>query len=167
MKPFPENFAELQGRVHQQMSLLLESRGYSPLVGKILSLLLFASGPLSLKEIADRLEVSKAAVSVQVRAMERHGMCHKVPYRNDRRDYYAVADDLCVTIIRSELAKVQEIQTCLHETLSALTAFSELGPDEEDSYIIFKNRFTELSSLYGLFAQRLKTLAVDWSMEHS
>ncbi len=68
---------------------------------KIFGLLLFAPQPLGLQEMADELGVSKAAVSVQVRALEQLSLCYKWATANDRKDYYYVAEDFNLTVLRS------------------------------------------------------------------
>jgi DNA-binding transcriptional regulator GbsR (MarR family) len=167
MKILPATFTELQSLVNHNMSLILEDRGYSPLVGKILSLLLFAAEPLSLQELSERLQVSKAAVSIQVRTMARNGMCDKVPYKNDRRDYYCISEELILTIIRTELAKVMKMQNWLNETLSALMAVTDACPNEQDAFEVFKHRCSQMSSLFGLFRKSLEGLQHEWAEQHA
>lgn len=167
MRQNPETFTELQIFVTQYMSLLFEDHGYSPLVGKIFTLLLFAPSPLSLQEIAERLGVSKAAVSVQVRAMERMVLCFKAANKNDRRAYYYISDDLCTTILRAQLTEMQRVRESVDRTLSLLSGLKELQPDERESLQIFEHRFTELSVLYGLVVNRFQDLEGQWKQFHS
>ncbi|WP_248926782.1 GbsR/MarR family transcriptional regulator [Paenibacillus hamazuiensis] len=166
MRQNPENFTEFQVFVTQYMSLLFEEHGYSPLVGKIFTLLLFAPGPLCLQEIAGRLGVSKAAVSVQVRAMERMALCFKAANKNDRRDYYYISDDLCVTILRAKMLEMQKVRESLDQTLSLLSGLKGLQSDEQESLSVFERRYAELSDLYGLVAKRLQGLEEEWRQRH-
>lgn len=73
--------------------------GYNKLVGGIYGLLYLNDKPLSLEEIAERLEVSKGNISVNIRECERLSMVKKVWVKGDRRDFYE-ADPNLWTIVR-------------------------------------------------------------------
>lgn len=67
--------------------------GISRVVAQIYGLLYLSDGPLSLDEIADHLNVSKATVSVNARALERWGAVRKTWMEGSRRDYYLAERD--------------------------------------------------------------------------
>lgn len=106
-----------------------ERTGNGTLVGKIYALLLFAPEPLSLQQIAERLQVSKAAVSVQIRTMVFKGLCRKLPRRNDRRDYYMLPEPLGKSIAHNLTdfwtARQQTLLQTLHSLASVPTSESE------------------------------------------
>jgi len=58
---------------------LFHERGYSSQLGRIFSLLLLAIEPLSVKEIADCIGLSKAALYIQIRVLAQLGYCRKLP----------------------------------------------------------------------------------------
>ncbi|WP_336747206.1 GbsR/MarR family transcriptional regulator [Paenibacillus sp. y28] len=163
MKLAPTTFTELRSKLGHDMSLAFEKNGYSPLVGRIFSLLMFSAKPISLQDITTSLHVSKAAVSVQVRAMERDGMCRKAPSGRDRKDYYYIAESVAANVIHSHLTKVERVRHEAEENIAALLKLEDLEPTEYESYAIFKQRYSELASFYRLFEQKLRELEQDWN----
>ncbi|MFC6228000.1 GbsR/MarR family transcriptional regulator [Paenibacillus allorhizosphaerae] len=162
IRALPNTYTELQMSVSHYLSLLFEDHGFSPLTGRLFTLLLFADKPLSLQEMSEKLEVSKAAVSVQIRSLERESLCRKVPSGKDRRDYYCISGDLCATIIRSKLEQVRKFRDTVDGILDALVKCSAVEPQDEASYAAFKERYSELSMLYHLLAGKLQGVEKEW-----
>lgn len=157
-----KRIAELQDQITDQMALLFERSGTSPLVGRIFALLLFCNEPLGLQEMAERLNVTKAAVSVQVRALEQHGLCYKLARTNDRRDYYQIRDDFGMTVIKegtqNMLGFLRFLQNVMHEFPNS----NEITPDEVATYQTTKRRFLEMKALHELFAERMQGFEAEW-----
>ncbi|NHN33080.1 GbsR/MarR family transcriptional regulator [Paenibacillus agricola] len=162
MKGDPTSLPQLQKDVLNQFSLIYESFGYSPIVGQIFSLLLFAPEPLSLQDMCDNLKVSKAAVSVQVRTLLRSGICRKIPASRDRRDYYCISEEMCSAVIQNELEKVKKIHSSFYATLNSLKTMGQVESIEKDSFTAFKHRVEDLSCCYSLLLQKLEGLQEEW-----
>ncbi|MCP1309229.1 GbsR/MarR family transcriptional regulator [Paenibacillus tyrfis] len=156
------SFGEYKWTVTQHMSRTFELEGFSPLVGKIFGLLLFAPKPVSLQEIADQLGVTKAAVSVQVRALEKYSMCQKIPMRSDRKDYYYIADDFTLISMRASKQKIESITNQCEELLSTLKGMSQIDEAEKESFEVSKRRFAEVSAMYRMFLSRLEGIEEEW-----
>lgn len=62
--------------------------GLGRLIGRMFALLYLNPRPLSLEEIADRLEISKAGASTTVRMLKEWHAVRSKPVAGDRRDYY-------------------------------------------------------------------------------
>jgi DNA-binding transcriptional regulator GbsR (MarR family) len=158
----PYSFMELKRQVSQEMSQSFELEGFSPLVGKIFGLLLFASEPVSLQSIAEQLGVSKAAVSVQVRTLERQSMCQKLTASSDRKDYYYIADDVNSAALRSIMQKTEVLTQQSETTLAALQALTEIPTEELDSYKAANRRYVESVAMYRLILSKLDGLEEEW-----
>ncbi|WP_079910431.1 GbsR/MarR family transcriptional regulator [Paenibacillus sp. 32352] len=163
MKPPHPSFAALKQSISNHMSLSFEAEGFSPLVGKIFAFLLSAPRPVSLQEMADELGVTKAAISVQVRTLEKHMMCHKIPTSNDRKDYYFISDDICMTALQANIQKMKRIQQQVEHTLHIFEQLEEIGEDERASHDACKKRFIEMQAMYEMFLNRLDGLEEEWS----
>jgi DNA-binding transcriptional regulator GbsR (MarR family) len=164
MKSPRPSFEVLKNNISNHMSLSFETEGFSPLVGKIFALLLFAPEPVSLQEMAEQLGVTKAAISVQARALEKHMMCQKLPTSSNRKDYYYISDDFSMTAVRSSIAKMKRVHKQIESTL---TVYSQLDPVEEDekySYDISKRRFLEMQALDQMFLERMDGLEEEWNL---
>ncbi len=70
-----------------------EQQGLNPLLGKIFALLTTETEPVSLTDIAKKLNLSKAAISIHVRVLNQMGYCRKIPRGSDRMDYYVLNDN--------------------------------------------------------------------------
>ncbi|ULL17530.1 MarR family transcriptional regulator [Paenibacillus sp. H1-7] len=162
MKSPQSTFAALKQNISNHMSLSFESEGFSPLVGKIFAYLLFAPRPVSLQEMADELGVTKAAISVQVRTLEKHMMCQKIPISNDRRDYYYISDDISMTSMQSSIQKMKRIQQQVEHTLHIFDHLEQVGEQEQDSHDACKRRFIEMQAMYEIFLNRLEGLEEEW-----
>ena len=93
-----------------------EKFGFSRIAGQLEGLLFLSGRPLSLDEMADRLEVSKASVSTNIRFLERLKVVHKVYHRGERKNFYEIAGDIweieteiLKTRFKDELERVQRL----------------------------------------------------------
>lgn len=128
--------------------------------GHLFSLLLFSEKPLSLQEMADQLGVTKAAVSIRIRALERMGLCVKVSRIGDRRDYYQLAEDAGLVSIRISLAAMRQTTSFLEEILADFpTAYPE---EQRETFETAKRRLVEMKALHDLFLERLDGLDEEW-----
>ena len=67
--------------------------GVSRLLGQIYALLYLRNEPLSLDQIVEELEVSKASVSIACRQLQAFGAVRRTTLRGDRRDFYEAVQD--------------------------------------------------------------------------
>jgi DNA-binding transcriptional regulator GbsR (MarR family) len=63
------------------------------IASRILGLLLLTPGECSIDQMAERLQVSRASISVDARRLEECGVVERVTHKGDRRDYYRIAPD--------------------------------------------------------------------------
>ncbi|MGG2199433.1 MULTISPECIES: GbsR/MarR family transcriptional regulator [Paenibacillus] len=160
----PVSFSDLKRSESNVMSLSFESEGYSPLVGKIFSLLLFASEPVSLQEMADQLGVTKAAVSVQVRTLEKNALCTKLATSSDRKDYYYISDDVNIITLRGTRQKIEIYNRHVQTTLETMETIGDLPPEERASYEAAKRRYKEAVAMYQLILSRLEGIEEEWQL---
>ncbi|WP_249863025.1 GbsR/MarR family transcriptional regulator [Paenibacillus konkukensis] len=160
----PQSFAEVKQYVSNHMSLLLEADGHSPLVGRILALLLFATEPVSLQEIAEQLKVTRAAVSVHIRSMERNALCHKVATSNDRKNYYYISDDVDLSAIRAFKDRITATRSMVDTALTACDMLPDVHPEEMEAHDLLKRRFCEFAALSDLLMSQLEELEEKWKV---
>lgn len=110
--------------------------------------------------MADQLGVTKAAVSIRIRALERMGLCVKVSRIGDRRDYYQLAEDAGLVSIRISLAAMRQTTSFLEEILADFpTAYPE---EQRETFETAKRRLVEMKALHDLFLERLDGLDEEW-----
>jgi len=71
-----------------------ENFGVSRLFGQICMLLYLKNEPLSLDQIVEELEISKASVSIACRQLQSFGAIRRITRRGDRRDFYEAVQDI-------------------------------------------------------------------------
>lgn len=78
----------------EDFGLFWERYGLPRILGRMYGLLLLSNEPhLSLEQIADELNISKASASTIARQLSAMTMITKSTVPGDRRDYYRIADD--------------------------------------------------------------------------
>jgi DNA-binding transcriptional regulator GbsR (MarR family) len=84
----------------ERMALICEKEGMPRIGGRILGYLLATDQTVSLDDLAERLQASKASVSTNARMLEQFGMIQRVSVMGDRRDFYRVEDDPWARMLR-------------------------------------------------------------------
>jgi DNA-binding transcriptional regulator GbsR (MarR family) len=80
-------------------------KGVNPIAGQIFGLLIQKSEPVSLAEIAEELELSKPAISIQIRTLSDLGYCVKLPRKSDRKDYYKINDFFLEQVYKNRIRR--------------------------------------------------------------
>lgn len=88
---------EGQRRFVDDIGQLYARFGLSVTFGRVYAFLLLHDGAVSLDEIAEQLDVSKSAVSVATRDLERAGVARRLSAQGSRRVLYEASDDMVPT----------------------------------------------------------------------
>ncbi|WP_262688895.1 GbsR/MarR family transcriptional regulator [Paenibacillus baimaensis] len=147
------------------MSMHLEKEGFSPLVGRLFTLLLFSAEPLCLQQMAEALSVSKAAISVQIRNMVSRHLCNKVPVQNDRKDYYYITDDFEIHVFETYKEKIKSVQQTLKRNLLALPEQEGLDSADQETCRVVEQRFSEISLFCDIYMSRMKGFNEEWLLK--
>jgi len=81
--------------------------GLSVTFGRALALLLLTDQPISLEDLAAQLEVSKSAVSVAARDLERVGLARRLTSPGSRRVRYEAGDDM-VPLFQAQFTRIRQ-----------------------------------------------------------
>jgi len=153
--------------VHESMldglSQLADYFGFSKVMGQLYGVLLLNGEPLSLDELLERLEISKASVSMNMRTLEQLGMVRQVWLRgkSDRRKYYEAETDLLqiVTNIvsRRELRDVERALSVLNDGIVKLEAAQAgMSSSDRETAALYIDRIARMQALFR-FAQLVMT----------
>ena len=85
----------------EQMGVLTQVDGGPRIAGQILGLAIVENRPLSLQEMADRLQVSKASISTNARHIARAGLLRLTTRPGSREDLYQLPRDPYRELLRS------------------------------------------------------------------
>jgi DNA-binding transcriptional regulator GbsR (MarR family) len=91
-------------RLIDQMGLIFQDRGEPRIAGRIFGLLLTEGDALSLQQISERLNVSRASVSTNARLLARRGAIRLTMRSGDRQDFYELNTTPYADIV-AEMAK--------------------------------------------------------------
>lgn len=138
--------------------------GLGKVMGQIYGLLFLSPEALTLDQLAARLGVSKANISVNVRGLERLAMVRRSWRRGDRKDYYVAETDfwkIVRDIMRErEKREFDQALATVQETLDAVNAVRAAAPSEEAAFMA--ERLTRMREFFDTLDKLAKTfLALD------
>ncbi|HEX8454700.1 MAG TPA: MarR family transcriptional regulator [Longimicrobium sp.] len=94
----------------EHFARLVEQDGGSRTAGRMAALLLLSPKELSLDEIAERVQASKASVSTNARLLEQWGVVEQVSRPGDRRDFYRARPDGAVMMLERRLEWMRRLR---------------------------------------------------------
>jgi DNA-binding transcriptional regulator GbsR (MarR family) len=90
--------------------------GMGRIVGEVFAFVYLSESPVSLDEIAEKLELSKAAVSIATRQLDKLSLIVRVKNQGDRKIYYRTSDHFAdslksgiLEIIRTKLKAAEDV----------------------------------------------------------
>lgn len=136
----------------ERMGLAIERMGLSRTFGRLFALLMLADRPLSLDEMVERLDVSKASVSTNARACEELGLARRVGVRGDRKDYYEIAARAFEQVTAKRVVAIHAMAGLAAEGLVAV------GDDPSPA----RDRLTEMLDFYMFMGEQIEELLERW-----
>lgn len=140
-----------------------DSNGASDIMGRIFALLIFAVKPLSLTEIAKELQLSKAAVSINIRTLKMSGLVEKAVIPGDRSDYYRLDADYGHSVFSGMMKKVQDGMELMNRTITTLEDIHTPDDAAGREMELAQYRLTALKELFEFHCQMIIELQKHWS----
>ncbi len=126
-----------------------EKFGFSRIAGQLEGLLLFSKRPMSLDEMAERLEVSKGSISTNIRFLESWKVVKKVYHRGARKNFYEIRGsiweietEIMSTIAKDEIDRVKQIFSNSGKDLKNIKGKTK---EENEDISFFEERFAEIN----------------------
>jgi len=126
----------------------VEKFGFSRIAGQLEGLLLFSNQPMSLDEMAERLEVSKGSVSTNIRYLERFKVVRKVYNKGARKNFYEIRGsiseietEVLSTIAKDEIERTKKMMAKIKADLNTVKGKSA---EEKEEIVFIKRRFSEM-----------------------
>lgn len=159
MSAHDPNLALVHDSMLDGLGQLAEYFGFSKVMGQLYGALLMSPRPLCLDDMMDRLDISKASVSMNMRTLEHMGMVRQVWVRGrgDRRKFYEAETDFWQII--SNIISARELRD-LDRALAVMNSDNQRLRDvmstlsEEDKALaeLYLERIANMQSLFK-FAQ--------------
>jgi hypothetical protein len=89
-------------------------------------------------------------------------MCVKLSKKNDRKDYYFIADQFSLNVLQIIMKR---LESSLREVENALRLFppkESIAKEDQASYDISKKRFMEMRLLYRICFESFANLEQEW-----
>ncbi|MBK9122614.1 MAG: helix-turn-helix domain-containing protein [Chloroflexi bacterium] len=154
---------DVQDSMLDGLSQLADYFGFSKVMGQLYGVLLLNGEPMSLDDLMDRLDISKASVSMNMRTLEQLGMVRQVWLRGrgDRRKYYEAETDLLqilTNILKGrELREVDRALNVLQDNIKTLEhARGSMNAADQHTADLYIDRITEMQAFFR-FAQLVMT----------
>lgn len=133
--------------------------GFSKVLGQLYGTLMLSANPLSLDDMVERLDISKASVSMNMRSLEHMGMVRQVWVRGGggRRKYYEAETDYW-KIISSLLngREMRDVERAIHvmteNSKKLQVAMPEMADENQAVARVYMQRIAQMQTLFQ-FAQ--------------
>ena len=139
---------DIQNDVIHTIGEKAEKFGFSRIAGQLEGLLFLSPQPLSLDEMARRLEVSKASVSTNIRLLERWKIAKRVYHKGARKNFYQargsiweIETEIAKTIARDE---IERFKSLIAHSVSDLGAVKARAKDDKAQVEFLRQRFGEI-----------------------
>ncbi len=129
--------------------------GFSKVIGQLYGTLMLSSVPLSLDDMVERLDISKASVSMNIRTLEHIGMVRQVWVRGKggRRKYYEAETDYWQIVTNllagREMRDVDRAITVMEENTTHLAeALNTMSETDKELARVYMERISHLQLLF-------------------
>jgi len=136
----------------EKMGLMFEHAGSTRTHGRMMALMLVTDKPLSLDEMAQRLQISKASLSTNARLAVQIGMARRVSRPGDRKDYYEMTPASFESMVAHRL---QAIDVFIHLADDGLAAI-------ETDNATARIRLEKMKEFYQFFLGELEGSLARW-----
>lgn len=154
-----KNLSQVHDSMLDGLSQLADYFGFSKVMGQLYGTLLLSAAPLSLDDMMDRLDISKASVSMNMRTLEHLGMVRQVWVRGGggRRKYYEAETDFwkLITSLLSgrEMRDVERAINVMEENSKHLAnVLTEMDDENRELARLYIERMAAMQALFR-FAQ--------------
>ena len=135
----PTQITQLKQDFTEGLSQISRFWGFPKGMGAIFAVLYLSPTPLSLDEVVAQTNLTKGAVSTEIRTLARMGLVHRSSKLGDRKDYYEAESDFYKSI-RSILKERQNSEfdralLSVRQTLQKLEAGSVSGEEAEIQFV--------------------------------
>ncbi len=155
----------LLGTVHESMldglGQLSDYFGFSKVMGQMYAAMLLSDKPLCLDDLVERLDISKANASMNMRTLENLGMVRQVWVRGSggRRKFYEAETDFWTIITNilkgREMRDVDRALSVMNANIQRLqSAMPAMGESDQQLAELYVERIAQMQGLFQ-FAQMM------------
>jgi len=157
------NLQAVQDSMLDGLGQLASYFGFSKVMGQLYGALMLSAEPLSLDDLVELLDISKASVSMNLRTLEHLGMVRQVwvKGRGDRRKFYEAETDFWQIISNilagREMRDVSRALNVMDDNAARLSkSMASMSEADQELAKLYLERMEQMQSLFR-FAQLLIT----------
>lgn len=154
-----DSLREVHDSMLDGLSQLADYFGFSKVMGQLYGTLILSPEPLSLDDLMERLDISKASVSMNMRTLEHVGMVRQVWTRGKagRRKYYEAETDFWKIITNLFSGReMRDVERAIHvmedNTTMLRRDMEQMSDDEQEMAQYYIERMADLETIFR-FAQ--------------
>ncbi|MBI5961514.1 MAG: helix-turn-helix domain-containing protein [Chloroflexi bacterium] len=156
-------FSTVNTSIIEGLGQLASYFGFTKVMGQLFGALMLSPEPLSLDDLMDRLGISKASVSTNMRTLEHMGIVREVWVKDDRRKYYRAESDfwrILTNILSSrELRDVNQALKVLDDNAAQLQkGIPAMGDEEQKLAEFYIERLSQLQEFFRLAQMLLMSI---------
>ncbi len=142
----------------EEVGVVMEQRGMSPMPGRVLAYLLLSEPPYrSFYEIQEFLSASKSAISNSLHKLMESGIVGYITFSGDRKRYFRINLEKWLEHAKRDLFKIREVELFLEKAL-ALRADSK--------YLEFNEEVQRILEFHRFLADKLPELIKEFEETH-
>lgn len=115
----------------ENMGLHFEDYEVSRIGGRMIGLMMLATGPLSSEDMAEALQVSRSSISTNLKTLLSDDLVEKVSLPGDRVDYFVIEPDFWQKILEHRLTSLLTVREAAQEGLVGLGQDDPVRPQLE------------------------------------
>ncbi|RAL25394.1 transcriptional regulator [Lujinxingia litoralis] len=136
----------------ERFGLIFEGDGGPRIAGRIFGLALLGDQPMTLDDMAEVLQVSKASVSTNTRLLNGMGLLERTTVPGDRHTYYRLAPDAFDVSLARARQRIVAVLELLTDTL----------PELPDDNLVAQRRLSEMRNWYEFLAEDMDAMTRRW-----
>jgi DNA-binding transcriptional regulator GbsR (MarR family) len=158
-----KNLQSVHDSMLEGLGQLASYFGFNKMMGQLFGTLMLSREPLSLDDLMNRLGISKASVSTNMRTLEHMGIVREAWVKDDRRKYYRVESNfwriLTNVLTSRELRDVNQALQVLSDSATHLReAKADMGEEEQRMAEFYIERIDQLQDFFRLAQLLLMSL---------
>ena len=148
-----KNLTEAQDVFLGKVNQICNKFGVNNIMTQLYAILYLSDKALSLDDMVERLKISKASASINIRALESYGAVRRVWVKKSRRDYYEAETDIAKVIMERVGSMAQrrllEVDDMIKSSYQTINLLNCADSENEDAIKVFKERLGRLKDLHN------------------
>lgn len=153
-----DRFTTSEQLLMDELAHIFERQSMSPLLGRLGGSLLFSANPLSLQQIADTLQISRAAASINLRNLLQLGLVKKLPPGTDRRDYYMIGESFAENLLASSLSDIKKVIGAIDECINSIPHPAMLNSAQVEKHKETVKRLEDFRDVADIYQHSLESV---------